>query len=280
MTTLVIEGGATRAAYASGAAEALHRAGLVPDAIYGTSAGGAIGAWFGAGQPHIGLRTWDRLTDRGLMSFRRFAGGSVPVLDFRRLYGEYYPLRFGMDIVALRRAPYPIWITITDAEKVESHYVDIRTSADPFQLLHATSAMPVVSEAPVTIDGRPWVDGGMTDPVPLQRAIEDGHRDIIVILNRPMGERPPEPRIVTRLVARQFPRLADVTASHHVYHNASVRLAEVPPKGVRVRILRPDADLGISRFTRDLARVHRVIERGQRDGKALAEELGYHATRA
>lgn len=272
--TLVIEGGATRAAYASGAAEALHRSGLVPDAIYGTSAGAAIGAWFGAGQPHVGIRTWDRLTDRDLMSFRRIAGASVPVLDFRRLYGEYYPMLFGMDVAALRRAPYPIMVTITDAHKAESHYVDIRKAPNPFLLLHATSALPVVSEAPVMMEGRAWVDGGMTDPIPLQRAIEDGWRDIIVLLNRPMGERSPEPRIVTRLVGRRFPQLSEATAKHHAYHNASVHLAESPPEGVRVRIVRPAVDLGISRFTRELDLVHRAIEQGQRDGAALVATLG------
>jgi predicted patatin/cPLA2 family phospholipase len=267
MATLVVEGGATRAAYASGAADALQQAGFVPDAIYGTSAGGAIAAWFAAGQTRVGLRTWDRLADRSLMSFRRLAGGSVPVIDFRRLYGEYYPTLFGLDVVRLRRAPYPVVVTLTDAELVRTEYLDLRRAPDVFRALHATSAMPIVSEAPVELEGRSFVDGGLSDPIPVRRAIEDGHRDLVVLLNRPPGERAAEPRLVTRLVARSFPRLADAMARHHELHNEAVRLAERPPRGVRVRIVRPASDLGIGRFTRDVRRVRAAISRGREDAR-------------
>jgi predicted patatin/cPLA2 family phospholipase len=273
LVTLVIEGGASRAAYASGVAASLAHAGLVPDAVYGTSAGGAIGAWFAAGQVEVGVRTWDRVTDRSLLSFRRVLVGSRPVLDFRRLYSEYYPTVFGMDVARLRAAPFPVFVTVTDADTAETDYIDLRTTADPFVALHATSALPLVSEAPVVIDGRRWVDGGASDPIPIARAIADGARDVLCILNRPPGERRPESRVMVALVARRFPALAQAARDHHKLHAAAVALAERPPDGVRVRIVRPSEDLGISRFTRDVRVLHAAVERGRRDGREAAAAL-------
>lgn len=270
MVALVIEGGAARAAYASGAALALQEAGFVPDAIYGTSAGGAIGAWFAAGQAHLGIRTWDAIADRRLLSYRRALWGDRPVIDFRLLYSEYYPRVFGLDLDALRRAPYPVCVTVTDADTGKALYPDLRSARDPLALLHATSALPLVSECPVEVEGRRLVDGGATAPVPLARALEDGHKDVVVLANRPRGARKPESRLTVALVARQFPSLRDATERHHEIHDAAMRLAESPPAGVRVRLVRPSRDLGVGRFTRDVAKLRAAIEEGRRDGARVA----------
>lgn len=273
MVTLVVEGGATRATYASGVLDAFQTAGLVPDAFYGTSAGGVLGAWYAAGQAHLACRTWDRVTDRTLLSFRRIVIRTKPVFDFRKLYAEVYPTHFGMDVARLRRAPFPVYATVTEAETAETAYIDLRTALDPFAVLHATSALPLVSEAPILLDGRPYVDGGMTDPIPLARAIAEGHRDIVLVANRPRGERAPEPALLTRLVARRFPALALHAAHHHTYHNDAMRLAETPPTGVRVRIVRPSRETGITRVTRDPAKVRAAIQMGRADGAAAVGEI-------
>lgn len=276
MTTLVVEGGAARATYASGVAMALQRAGLVPDAIYGTSAGAAIAAWYAAGQAEQGTKTWDAITDRNLLSWRRALVGR-PVIDFARLYGDYYPRVFGMDVARLRAAPFPAFATLTEAETGRTEHVDLRHAEDPLRVLHATSALPLVSESPVTIGGRQFVDGGVTDPIPVAKAIADGRRDLIVILNRPRGPRAPESAAVVRLVARRFPALREHVAKHHAYHQAAIALAESPPPGVRVRIVRPAADLGVSRLTRDVAKLRASVEKGRQDGARLVADLKLRA---
>lgn len=252
---------------------ALQAAGFVPDAIYGTSAGGAIGAWYAAGQAAQGARTWDSVSDRALLSYRRMLWGDQPVIDFRRLYSDYYPNRFGLDVAALRRAPYPVRVTLTDADTGETLYPDLRGDPDPLALLHATSALPLVSESPVRWQGRRVLDGGLTDPVPLARAIEDGHKEIVLLANRPPGARRPEPDIVVRLLARLLPAMETHARMHHEYHNRAMALAMSPPPGVRVRVVRPASDTGITRLSRDVKQLRRVIERGQRDAQALCGEL-------
>lgn len=266
-----------RATYASGVAESLQRAGLVPDAIYGTSAGGAIGAWYAAGQADVGARTWDHVNDRALMSWRRALLQRGPMLDFRTLYGERYRSFFKMDIARLRAASYPVYATVTDAETLETLYLDLRVADDPFAVLHATSAIPILAEAPVRIDGRPLVDGGTTDPIPVKRALEDGWRDIVVVSNRPAGQRPPESELAIRVLGLKFPRLVEAARKHHTHHNEAIRIAEDPPEGARIRLVRPARELGVSRLTRDVGKLRAAIDVGRRDGARLAAELGLQA---
>lgn len=282
VVTLVLEGGAMRAAYGSGVAVALQEAGLVPDAIYGTSAGGAIGAWYAAGQAHVGATTWEHAGDRQLLSYRRALWGDRPVLDFRRLYGDMYPNLFKMDVARLRAAPYPVYVTLTDADTAETVHADLRTAEDPFRHLHATSALPLVSEAPVLIGGRRFLDGGATAPLPLQQALDEGHQDLLVVSNRPRGLRHPESPVLVAMVMQRFPALADAARRHHALHNEAIALAEAlaegraPPRhrDVRLRLVRPAKDLGVGRFTRDVGRIRAAVAQGKTDGRRVAQEMG------
>lgn len=273
MPALVIEGGANRATYATGAAAALQAAGLVPDAVYGTSAGGALSAWYAAGQMELAVRSWDAVRDRRLLSYGRALRGG-PVLDLRTLYRHYYANVFGMDVSAIKRAPFPVHVTMTDADSGETLYPDIRLADDPLALVHCGAAIPVLAECPVEHEGRRFMDGGTTDPIPLARAIADGHKDVVVLLNRPKGERGPEPEWVVRLLSRRFPKLKDAIRDHHALHNEAVRLAHDPPAGVRVRVVRPATDTGVTRTTRDLKAVRAAIARGRADGARMAAEMG------
>lgn len=266
-----------RATYASGVAHSLHRAGFVPDAVYGTSAGGAIAAWYASGQIDVGLTTWDRASDRRLMSFRRALLMRGPVLDGHHVYRELYPNHWKLDADALKRAAYPVIVTVTDADTGETLYPDLRAAEDPFVLLQATTNLPLLSGPPVAWQGRRLLDGGVTDPIPLARAMEDGHRDIILVANRVRGERKPEPEWTVRIIARAFPELADPTRLHHKLHNDALKLAERPPDGVRVRVIRPTRDIGVSRLTRDTRKLRAAIEIGKRDGAAAAVEMGLGA---
>jgi predicted patatin/cPLA2 family phospholipase len=282
VVTLVFEGGAMRGAYGSGVALALQEAGLVPDAIYGTSAGGAIAAWYAAGQAHVGVTTWERVGDRQLLSYRRALWGDRPVLDFRLLYGDMYPNLFRMDVARLRAAPYPVYVTLTDADSAETALADLRAAEDPFLLLHATSALPLVSEAPVSIGGRRYLDGGATAPLPLQQALDAGRKDLLVVSNRPRGLRRPESPLLVAMITRRFPALGDAARRHHAIHNESIALAEAlsegraPPRhrDVKLRLVRPSKDLGLSRFTRDLKRIRAAIAQGRADGQRVAAEMG------
>lgn len=273
MPALVVEGGANRATYATGACAALQAAGFVPDAVYGTSAGGALAAWYAAGQMELACRTWDAVRDRALLSYRRALLGRH-VFDLRALYHHYYPNVFGIDVAAVRRAPFPVHVTITDADTCETIYPDVRHAEHPLALVHAGAAIPILSEAPVPWNGRRCVDGGTTDPIPIAKAIADGHKEIVVVLNRPPGERQPEPEWAVRLIARKLPAIEAVARDHHGIHNRAVRLALAPPPGVRVHVIRPSSDTGVSRATRDLGRIRRAIERGRMDGLRAAARLG------
>ena len=111
--------------------------------------------------------------------------------------------------------------------------------------------MPFATSGFDYVDGRPYADGGVCDPIPIRRAIEDGARDITVVLTHKPGLRLKAlPRWVGRLAYPKFPEVARAwTTRQCVNYNAALDLMQQPPPGVRIRLFRPLRPMPVGRFT-------------------------------
>lgn len=268
-----------RAAYSSGVLASFHDAGLRFDAVYGTSVGGALGAWWTAGQVREGLRTWDYVRDARIMSYGRWLTFRGPLLDHDALFKIVYERDIPLDVKAVQASPWPVVVTVTEVDSAKVRYVDLRKGR-VIDWLRATGRLPLAAGKAVDIDGVTYIDGGFADPIPLQKAIDDGHKEIVALLNNPVGPRRPESRIATWLVSRRFPALADLARRHHAIHDDAVELAERPPKGVAVHIIRPLRSTGLHRLSRNAAKLSAGIEQGRAEGAAFVREHPELRTRA
>lgn len=265
---LVIEGGGMKAAYANGILTEFERAGHQPwDAVIGTSAGGALAAWYSAGQAEYAEGTWAYAADERIISYKRAFTGRGPLLDHEALWTEVYAKEHPLDIEAIRHAPWQVIVTAADVETGEVHYPDIRQE-DIAAWLRATGRLPFAAGPAVDIGGRQFVDGGVCDPIPLRHAIEVvGATDIVMITNKPPGPQRPDPRLVVELAARKYPALRQGLVDHQRLKQEAYRLAAAPPDGVNVTHLHPSRPTPVSRLTRDLDKVQEALALGHADGR-------------
>lgn len=257
-----------RGAYGSGVVAALADAGQRFDAVYGTSVGGAMGAWFAAGQTHDGMRTWDAVLDPDVMNYTRWLTGRGPLIDLELLYGHLYPHRYDMDPDRIRSCGFPVYVTATDAHTGELTLFDLRR-VDVAQALMATSGIPYATEAPFEVDGRMYFDGGVAAPVPVQAALDDGADELVVVFNDQPEDRNGEPWLFAWHFGRRWPELADNARRHNQMYRGAAQLAANPPDGVTTTIIQPSEDVGVHRFTRDMDRIQHAISVGRRDGRRV-----------
>jgi len=120
-----------------------------------------------------------------------------------------------------------------------------------FAALRATASMALATRGFDFVDGKPYADGGVADPIPLRRAIQDGATDITVVLtHNPAFRLKPTPRWIGKLAYPEFPEVARVyTARQNVNYNAALDLMKQPPPGVRIRVFRPLRQLPVGSFT-------------------------------
>ena len=160
---LVLGGGGARGLAAIGVLEVLQDLRLRPAAIAGTSMGAVVGAFIAAGHPIPEMKklaTHTGLTDVVDIAAR---GGLMKGQRFQKWLAEHLPPRF-------EDLDTPLVCTATDIDTGELIYL---REGDLHLALRATCAFPGAF-APVRIDGRNLVDGGLKSTVPVRiiRAFE------------------------------------------------------------------------------------------------------------
>jgi predicted patatin/cPLA2 family phospholipase len=248
-TALIVEGGAMRGAWAAGVLAYLQECGRRQyDLVYAASSGACSAAYFVADMWEPGLAIWRELACNVVRksNFLRHK----PIIDLAYLVDYVIRQRVPLSVELLKAVPTRFYIVLTDChtgEPVYFHACDDRV----FAALRATSSMPLATRGFDYVDDKPYADGGLADPIPVQRAIQDGARDITVVLtHNPSFRLKPAPRWMGRLAYPDFPHVARVwTAQQNVNYNAALDLMKQPPAGVRIRVYRPLRPLPVGSFS-------------------------------
>jgi predicted patatin/cPLA2 family phospholipase len=269
-TALIVEGGAMRGAWAAGVLAFLHESGQRRyDLVYAASSGACSAAYFVAGMLEPGLTIWREYACQVVRktNFLR----RKPIIDLAYLVDYIIKQRFPLSVQAIQDAPTRFYIVLTDCETgrpVYFHAQDERI----FDALRATCSMALVTRGFHYVDGRPYADGGVADPIPIRRALEDGATDITVVLTHSADFRlKPMPRFLGRIAYPRFPAVAAVwTSGQHLTFNAALELASQPPEGVRIRVVSPLKPMRIGALTEAKARIEAALLSG---GEEAMEQL-------
>lgn len=184
---LVVGLGAYYGAYDAGVLATLCRK-LGPgyfDTIYASSVGVFAGTFYAANQPDTIEHTWRHLVDgKKIVNFADLLRGREAT-NIAKLIQLFERPQSRLDTQAAFGRGTKIIYTLTDYATGAPVYRE--ASADNWQtLMRASSALPVLN-SPVTLDGRRYIDGGLADPLPVQKALADGHDEIVAVLNKETG---------------------------------------------------------------------------------------------
>lgn len=210
---LLIEGGSSRGAYSSGMTVAIERLGLLPmfDAVYGSSAGALNAAWLVCGRAESTMHAWwDQSIMGTTINLRRILRGQ-PVVDTSYLVHTVYTEVMPMGFQEILDSPIELHPIATDAltgEAVDLHD-QIRDQASLQATLRASAAMPLLAGEPVKINGRAFVDAGLSEGTPVRSALAQKATHIVALRTRRADETQSAPSRAERLLmTRWFTRYA------------------------------------------------------------------------
>ncbi|MGA2854275.1 MAG: patatin family protein, partial [Verrucomicrobiota bacterium] len=261
-TALIVEGGAMRGAWAAGVLAYLQERGLRQyDLVYAASSGACSAAYFVTDMWEPGLAIWRELACNVVRksNFLR----RKPIIDLAYLVDHIIRKRVPLSVEALQKAPTKFFIVLTDChtgEAVYFHACDDRV----FAALRATSSMALATRGFDYVDGQPYADGGVADPIPIRRAIQDGATDITVVLtHNPVFRLKPVSRWMGKLAYPEWPMVAKVwTARQNVNYNAALDLMKQPPAGIRFQVFRPLRPMPVGSFTIEQKKIAAAIALG------------------
>ncbi len=158
-------------------------------------------------------------------------------------------------------------IVLTDALTGEAVYADGgKMELDKYDYIKASCSIPLVCKAR-EIDGREYYDGGVADPIPLDKAIEDGCDKIVLILTRPKNYRMQvgKENLAATLIKKKYPNTAEALIKRAERYNEAVDRAVQMEKAGTCIIIAPDDCCGVDTLTKDKEKLHLLYTKGYED---------------
>jgi len=231
-----------RGVVSAGMTAALERLGLTQcfDLVVGSSAGAINGAALIAGVAQRGAAAYSGpLASRSFVNPAHLLRGR-PVIDVDHVL----ELAGGLAETGHERviaSPIALHCIAVDVES--AGVVDLsgmRSKRALWDALLASSRMPWAGGAPVEVDGRRYLDGGMASPIPVAEAIAAGATHVLALQTRPHGvPRKSASRIGDRMIERHLRRLNPALV--RLYRDRVARY-EVLVDDIARRSLDPGAD--------------------------------------
>ena len=131
----------------------------------------------------------------------------------------------------------------------------------------ASSSLPYVSKV-ITVDGQPYLDGGIVDSIPVMRSIELGHKFNVLVLTRNKGYRnTSRDRKIPPFIYKKYPRLR-VALSHRIkVYNQQLDMVEQMEDRGEILVIRPQRPMDVDRIEKDPVKLEALYEEGFRLGE-------------
>ena len=277
-TTAIIDvGGGFRAIFGAGVLDRCLEEGIAFDHCYGVSAGSANLTSFLA---HQHGRNHTFYTQYAFRKEYASVNSFIHNHNFANLDYVYGTLsnhdgENPLDYEAFAANPAQFTVVACDARdgstkyfaKNDMHY-------DDYDILKASSAVPVACQ-PYVIDGVPYFDGGIADPVPVQKAIDDGCDRIVLVLTRPKDVIREQHKDVApaRILRRRHPKAAERLLERYATYNTEVAAAKQYEAEGKVLILAPEELYGLSTLSKTYEGLERMYRAGYGQAGRIADFL-------
>lgn len=270
---LVLEGGAMRGLYTAGVLDVFLDNNIKVDGIIGVSAGVLFGVNYLSKQKGRAIRYNKKFAkDKRYMGMRSFlTTGNIINRDF-----AYYEIPFKIDVFdekTFEKSNTDFWATVTNIETGEAEYLKLNNVFEQMELLRATSAMPIVSEI-IEIDGKKYLDGGVSDSIPVEKCKSMGYDKIIVVLTRTIEYRKKKASsTLAKIKYKEYPKLIEIMENRYKKYNETVEKIIDMENKKEIFVIRPSKDLKIKRIEKDVDKLQAMYDLGVSDCKKQLEDL-------
>lgn len=273
---IVFEGGALRTVYSCGVMDALLECDIMADYIIGVSAGASYGVTYASRQ--IG-RNYDIVKNYTLD--KKYMGiGNLINPKNRSYFGLDYvydtiPNKLNpFDYEAFKNYPGEFYAVVTNIETGKAEYLSPDRDDTTHQLMRATCALPLMFPI-IKYKGKLYMDGGISDSIPFEKALEDGCDKLIVVLTREKGYVKSTDATV-KLATKKYKKYQEFCKAlldRADNYNASIEKLSKLEKEGKVYVMRPTSTKGFSRAEKDRDKIEALYKDGYNQTYEKIDEI-------
>lgn len=264
--TMVLEGGATRGVFTSGVLDYLMEQEFYTTHVIGVSAGSCNAVDYVSRQPG---RTRECMipTDKSgqyIYGVRKFVK-EKSLMNMDLIFDKYPNELLPFDYDTYFQSDITCEIVATNCETGRAEYLTEDSDRQRLmKICRASCSLPLITPI-VNVDNVPYLDGGLADSVPIERAMKLGNDKIIVILTRNAGYR--KKRIsqgmanVYRRAYDSYPNLVQAIRTRSYRYNRVMNLIDKLEEEGKIFVLRPQVK-PVSRMERDAETLQGFYQHG------------------
>lgn len=271
---LVLEGGGLRGYYSSGVMEAFMERGILFPYIIGVSAGAANALSYISGQVMRSRQIIEHyVSEKEYVSTRNLVKyGSIFNFDYIFKTIPEQHVRFDWEMLHAQNTRLLTGaMNCADGKTV---WFEKDALCAPFEVTRASCSMPFLSKI-VHYHGMELLDGGVTDPIPIEKSIADGNRFHVIILTRNAGYRkkPFGHEWLLRTACRKSPALAEAMLKRHETYNRQLELCEELEREGKAIIIRPKEPVRVGRTGADIETLLGLHDEGVKEGREALKKI-------
>lgn len=276
MLGLVLEGGASRTVYSCGILDVLLENDIMADKIFGVSAGAAFGVSYASRQ--IG-RNYRLAVE--FMNKPEYMGAKHLINPKNK---SYYNLDYAYDEIPNKHLPFDyeafkayegeFYSVVTNVRTGQAEYLPADRDDRTWQQLRASCAMPLLFPE-IELGGEKYLDGGVADSIPYQKALEMGCDKVIVVLTRPRSYRKTTDMVTKLCVKRygankEFAHALETRAQR--YNECVEHIHELRRQG-KLFVFTPKTTYGVNRIEGDPKKLDMLYQYGKRHALWAMDKL-------
>ena len=273
---LCLEGGSLRGLFTAGVLDAFLDNDLYIEYVNGVSAGSMNGMNYVSKQRGRSKRiNLKYLHDKRYISFKNMFT-SRQIFNFDFLFGDISNKYDPFDWEAFNDKSQKYEAVATDVITGESTYFDRDECSDIVAGVEASASIPVMSKM-IDVEGRKYLDGGVSTSIAYKRAFDLGYPKAVVVLTREEGYRKkPVNKVNESIYKRYFkplPRLVDKLMSVPERYNEMQKEMENLANEGKLLIIRPPKKVIVQRLEKSVAKLESLYNEGYEEGLKNLENV-------
>ena len=267
-TALIIEGGGQRGVFSFGITDTFIARNYDPFDIYiGVSNGVAVLCWYLIRETDNNLDKMLYAAKGDYLSYKNIFTGK-DILKFHQIYDDGEKMfKPSMDKIKNNLDGKEYIAVVTDAIEANAEYYSFG-DGDWMPKMIASGTLPVLVRTPSLINGRRKFDGGVSDPLPVEKAYEMGAKKIILIrtYEKQFRRKMKLENYIGALFSKKYPKLRNALLEHDKTYNRALDFIKNPPNDCEIVQLCPPKKLKSKRDSKNIE----ILKADYKLGKRVA----------
>jgi len=268
-TALIVEGGGQRGVFSFGITDTFINRNYDPFDIYmGVSNGVAVLCWYLIRETDNNLEKMLYAAKGDYLSYKNIFIGK-DIIKFHQMYEDGEKMfKPSMEKIKNNLQGKDYIAVVTDAIEANAEYYSFG-DGEWMPKMIASGTLPILVRTPSLIDGRRKFDGGVADPLPVEKAYEMGAKKIIVIrtYEKKFRRKLKIENYIGALLSKEYPKLRKALLVHDKTYNRALDFINNPPSDCEIVQLCPPEKLKSKRDSKNIE----VLKADYKLGKKVAK---------